>query len=262
MTYYGAGHGGVHLPFNFALIETDWNARKIASFIDDYEVALPDGGWPNWVLGSHDARRIAGKVGEAQARVAAMMLLTLRGTPTLYQGDELGIGDIAIPDDALRDPRELREPGLGLGRDPARTPMAWDRTPSGGFTQGTPWLPLHSDWASRYVEVQSSNPASMLTLYRTILQLRHRHPALSTGRYIGVDAQGDVLAYRREGEDESFLIILNLGRFQQQIPVELSEYTTILSTLLGEPLSKPSLLQPDEGLLLKRHQVAHFASEC
>jgi glycosidase len=252
MTYYGPRQNGVHLPFNFALVETEWDARTIATLIEDYEAALPDGGWPNWVMGSHDARRIAARVGDAQARVAAMLLLTLRGTPTLYQGDEIGIGDVDIPADALRDPRELREPGLGLGRDPARTPMAWDGTTNGGFTQGEPWLPLHDDWISRNIGAQQSDPGSMLHLYRSLLHLRRRHPALSGGRYVGVEAQGDVLAYRRENDDEAFLILLNLGQFEQQMPVELGEFLPILSTLKEEPLSKPSLLQPDEGLLLIR----------
>ncbi len=107
---------------------------------------LPPGGWPNWVIASHDYPRIAAKLGEAQARVAAMLLLTLRGTPTLYQGDELGIGKVIVPSDRVRDPKELREPGIGLGRDPSRTPMAWDRSPHAGFSSVEPWLPLHVDW--------------------------------------------------------------------------------------------------------------------
>src|SRR5918994_1015648 len=101
---------------------------------------------PNWVIASHDYPRIAAKLGEAQARVAAMLLLTLRGTPTLYQGDELGIGKVDIPPHQVRDPKELREPGIGLGRDPSRTPMAWDGSLNAGFTTGEPWLPLHGDW--------------------------------------------------------------------------------------------------------------------
>src|SRR3546814_12795723 len=97
---------------------------------------------------------MAARVGEAQARVAAMLLLTLRGTPTLYQGDEIGLGEVTIPPDQLKDPRELREPGLGLGRDPSRTPMAWDASPNRGFSEGPPWLPLHSDRRSRHEEAQ------------------------------------------------------------------------------------------------------------
>src|SRR3546814_6384994 len=91
---------------------SDWSSDVCSSDL----AALPAHGWPNWVTGSHDAKRMAARVGEAQARVAAMLLLTLRGTPTLYQGDEIGIGEVTIPPDQLKDPRELREPGLGLGQ--------------------------------------------------------------------------------------------------------------------------------------------------
>jgi glycosidase len=112
----------VHLPFNFQLVDAPWEARSLATLIADYEAALPPGGWPNWVLGNHDRPRVAAKRGQAQARVAAMLLLTLRGTPTLYYGDELGLSDVAISPAQTQDPRELREPGLALGRDPVRTP--------------------------------------------------------------------------------------------------------------------------------------------
>ena len=115
MHYYGRERAGVHLPFNFQLIDAPWEARSLATLIADYEAALPPGGWPNWVLGNHDRPRVAAKRGQAQARVAAMLLLTLRGTPTLYYGDELGLSDVAIPPAQVQDPRELREPGLGLG---------------------------------------------------------------------------------------------------------------------------------------------------
>jgi glycosidase len=88
MAYYGVG---VHLPANFHLISVDWQARRIAELIAAYEAALPAGAWPNWVLGNHDKHRVASRVGPAQARVAAMLLLTLRGTPTIYYGDEIGM---------------------------------------------------------------------------------------------------------------------------------------------------------------------------
>ena len=126
VAYYGEGLSGAHLPFNFQLIQTAWNARAIARMVDEYEAAIPPGGWPNWVLGNHDQPRIAVRVGAAQARVAAMLLLTLRGTPTLYYGDEIGIGRVEIPPDRVQDPWEKNEPGLGFNRDPERTPMQWD----------------------------------------------------------------------------------------------------------------------------------------
>ena len=97
VAYYGKDLKGVQLPFNFQLLRTPWDARGIADLIDRYEAALPFGGWPNWVLGNHDNPRIASRVGAAQARVAAMILLTLRGTPTLYYGDEIGMHNVPVP---------------------------------------------------------------------------------------------------------------------------------------------------------------------
>src|SRR5262249_50746992 len=95
VAYYGRDLSGVPLPFDFTLLSARWNAREIAALIDTYEAALPAGGWPNWVLGNHDRPRIATRVGPEQARVAAMLLLTLRGTPTIYYGDELGMEQVA-----------------------------------------------------------------------------------------------------------------------------------------------------------------------
>jgi alpha-glucosidase len=117
VTYYGMHGDGAQLPFNFQLLLLqDWSAGTIAGIIAQYEAALPPGAWPNWVLGNHDRPRIASRIGTAQARVATMLLLTLRGTPTIFMGDELGMVDTPISSAAVRDPAELREPGKGLGR--------------------------------------------------------------------------------------------------------------------------------------------------
>jgi alpha-glucosidase len=233
MTYYGPELDGVHLPFNFQLIDAPWNARGLAKIIAEYEAALPPGGWPNWVLGNHDRPRVAAKLGEAQARVAAMLLLTLRGTPTLYYGDELGIGDVEIPADRVRDPRELREPGLGLGRDPVRTPMPWDGSANAGFTTGEPWLPLHADWRTRNVVAEEGDSGSMLLLYRRLLALRRAHDALSVGEIALIDAEGDVLAYERRAGDERLLIVLNIGGEEQSfaMPDWATDCSVLLSTL-------------------------------
>src|SRR3954466_6130622 len=117
----GKDLSGAPVPFNFQLIHTAWNATAIAALVAEYEAAIPEGGWPNWVLGNHDQPRIAARVGAAQARIAAMLLLTLRGTPTMYYADEIGLAKVEVPPDRARDPWERNEPGLGLGRDPART---------------------------------------------------------------------------------------------------------------------------------------------
>ena len=239
----------VHLPFNFQLIENKWNARIIARLIADYEASLPEWGWPNWVLGSHDAPRIAARRGgEAQARVAAMMLLTLRGTPTLYQGDELGIGKVTIPLNRIRDPRELREPGLGLGRDRSRTPMPWNASLNAGFTNGEPWLPLNDDWVSRNVSSQAADEGSMLALYRRLLALRRSHPALSVGDLRLLPAEGDVLAYERRCGDERLFVALNLGHQPQPFTLLEGSWSVIASTL--DPRAFDGQLAPNEGLIL------------
>ena len=160
------------MPFNFQLIQSAWNAPNIAEIMDKYEAALPHGAWPNWVLGNHDKARIASRIGEAQAWVAAMLLLTLRGTPTICYGDEIGMKDVLIAPEQVQDPAEKNEPGLGLGRDPERTPMPWDGSPLAGFTTGKPWLPLGPDHASANVAAMSKSPDSILNLYRRLIELR------------------------------------------------------------------------------------------
>lgn len=245
--YYGVGEPGVHLPFNFQLIDLPWDAGAIGDAIRNYEKTLPKGGWPNWVLGNHDRPRIATKVGEAQARVAAMLLLTLRGTPTIYYGDEIGMADVPVPTEEVKDPRELREPGIGLGRDPVRTPMAWDGTPHAGFSSGKPWLPLHVDWPIRNVEAENSKPASMLGLYRALLGLRRAEPALSVGSIELVDAGRDVLAYERRDGQARLFVALNFSSEPRTIGGPDGEL--ILSTVdLG---ALEGALRANEGIIMR-----------
>ena len=247
MDYYGTREApGVHLPFNFQLLDAPWNAQALARIIADYEAALPAGGWPNWVIGSHDAPRIAGRLGEPQARVAAMLLLTLRGTPTLYQGDELGIGNVDIPADRIRDTQDLRQPGLGLGRDGSRTPMPWDESPQAGFSSAEPWLPLNQDWHSRNVAHQDANPGSMLSLHRALLSLRRQFQALSIGSQQVHPAADGVLLYERSHGEQRILVVLNLTRTPQ--PLELPAGEVLLSTLPHRHFT--GQLAADEGIIL------------
>ena len=209
VTYYGRGGRGAQLPFNFHLLQLqDWSAAALGELIIRYNAALPAGAWPNWVLGNHDRRRVATRVGPAQARVAAMLLLTLRGTPTLYMGDELGMVDTPIPPEAVRDPAELRQPDQGQGRDPVRTPFPWDGSAGRGFTTGSPWLPFGDDVP---LAVQREDASSMLSLQRRLLALRREHPALAVGAIDGVAAHGAVLWYSRVLDGARFEIVLNTG---------------------------------------------------
>jgi alpha-glucosidase len=211
MAYYGVDLAGLHLPFNFQLIHAQWEAATIAAIARSYEAALPAGAWPNWVLGNHDRSRIASRVGTRQARVAAMLLLTLRGTPTLYYGDELGLRDGVILPHQVRDPWEKNVPGLGLGRDPERTPMQWSSGRNAGFSSGTPWLPIGEDYLEQNVESERDDPRSMLSLYRNLLALRRREPALSLGSYQELfSLTSGVLAYQRSYDGRTLTVVLNL----------------------------------------------------
>jgi len=211
VAYYGHELRGANMPFNFALLEAPWRARAIVQLIDQYEVALPPGGWPNWVLGNHDRPRIAGRVGAEQARVAAMLLLTLRGTPTVYYGDEIGMPQVTIPPDRVRDPFERNVPGIGCGRDGARTPMQWDASPHAGFSTVEPWLPIAPGYAIDNVERERLDAASIYNLYRRLIALRRRSAALRDGAYRPIVASGDLLLYVREAAGERTLVGLNLG---------------------------------------------------
>lgn len=214
MRYYGPHNNGAHLPFNFLLVSLPWHATEIGTAIDEYEAALPTGGWPNWVLGNHDRLRIVSRVGMEQGRVAAILLLTLRGTPTIYYGDEIGMNDVAIPLHEIKDPQGLNMPEKDLSRDPARTPMQWNDTPHAGFTAGKPWLPIDRNFRQKNVARQQSDPQSMLLLYRKLIRLRKTEDSLHSGSYSPVTvkgAAGRILAYVREGKNNRrLLIVLNL----------------------------------------------------
>jgi alpha-glucosidase len=251
--YYGRDHPGLHLPFNFALLSAPWNAREIARIIDAYEAALPPGGWPNWVLGNHDRARIASRVGRAQARVAAMLLLTLRGTPTCYYGDEIAMYDVAIPTDRVRDPLEKNMPGLGLGRDGCRTPMQWDAGAFAGFSRVEPWLPLAADFRAENVDNERKDPESTFNLYRALIRLRRRTAALVEGTYRPVHATGQILLYWREGARDRLLVALNFGDEPVRAELDGLRGRIALSThcdRADEPVDRVVDLRPNEGVVV------------
>jgi alpha-glucosidase len=255
VAYYGNDLAGAQMPFNFALLSTLWSARSIEKIIADYERALPPGAWPNWVLGNHDRPRVASRVGEVQARVAAMLLLTLRGTPTLYYGDEIGMRQVAIAPGQVRDPFEKNVPGIGVGRDGCRTPMQWSAEPNAGFSTATPWLPPADDFARENVANLDRDRGSILSLYKALITLRKRLPPLMTGVYQPVAAQGDILLYRREGVGGVIVVALNLGA--EPVSVASSSIgfgrEILLSTFLdrqGEEIQGTVDLRGNEGVII------------
>jgi alpha-glucosidase len=261
VAYYGNDLAGAQMPFNFALLSTLWNARSIEKIIAEYEHVLPAGAWPNWVLGNHDRPRVASRVGREQARVAAMLLLTLRGTPTLYYGDEIGMRQVAIAPDRVRDPFEKNVPGIGVGRDGCRTPMQWNATAGAGFSTAATWLPLADDYSSENVANLEADASSILSLYRALIALRRKLPQLVKGAYQPVAAQGDILLYHRDAEGEAVVVALNLGG--EPVSVASSSIGVgreiLLSTFLdrgGEQVQGTLDLRGNEGVILGRSAQA------
>src|SRR5262249_30650383 len=155
-----------------------------------------------WVLGNHDRPRVASRIGQEQARVAAMLLLTMRGTPTIYYGEEIGMREGAIPQDHLRDPIGDSIVGLTHGRGSGRPPMQWDRSVFAGFSTVVPWLPIADDSTGANVADQRQDPGSIYNLYRRLLTTRRDSPALYEGAYRPVVDEGHLLVFARIAESE------------------------------------------------------------
>lgn len=251
--FYGAEGDGLHLPFNFRLIEAPWTATAVQAVVDDLEAALPAFAWPNYVLGNHDQKRVASRVGEAQARMAAVLLLTLRGTPTLYYGDEIGMLQADIPPERQQDPFGRRVPGEG--RDGCRTPMQWDSSSGAGFSSADLadyWLPVSADSQERNVASQLTDKRSMLTLYRDLLRLRRTEPALNRGNYVALDAPASVFAYLRALGPDRFAVALNFTG--DAVSVAVPDGDVVLSThpgRIGEEVAGHLTLGPDEGIIVR-----------
>lgn len=252
--YYGKNGDGLHMPFNFRLLGQPWEASAISKSVEALEVALPGFAWPNYVLGNHDNSRLATRIGNDQARIAAMLLLTLRGTPTLYYGDELGIDIRHIPPEKIQDPQ-----GLQLGpertRDNGRTPMQWDDSPNAGFSSTEPWLPISGDYRDRNVQVQISDPTSILNLYKRLLWFRNANPVLQAGSYRGIDTDNDgCFTYLRELDAERYLIALNFtDQFQLLSIPEFKKGAVVISTHLDRDetiLLSGLSIRPHEGLIV------------
>jgi len=249
----------IHLPQNINLHDTDWDAGAIRQLADKYEQLLPEGAWPNWVLGNHDQHRVFTRVGRAQGRVALMLLLTLRGTPIMYYGDEIGMCDGKIPPHKVQDPWEKQSPGLGLGRDPERTPMQWDSSANAGFTDEDvePWLPVAPDYQTINVASEKDQPDSVLNLVKRLISLRRAEPALHLGAYHSHNCPAGLFVFSRYDEADHFLILLNFTNeaIDWLLPAGLQKGTWRLSTFLDltdEAVGSESItVRANEGLIMQ-----------
>jgi len=241
--YYGHGDE-LHLAFNFPPLYTPWDAGAWRRQIDDVVAHLdPRDAWPTWVLSNHDNARHRTRYGsEARARAAAVLLLTLRGTPFLYAGEELGLEDALIPPDRVRDPG---------GRDGCRAPIPWTSAPHHGWATADAWLPWTADAPIRNVDSLRADSASILHLYRRLVTTRRRSPALRTGTWAALPAPEGVLAYRRARDGDERLVLVNFT--SKPLPVEVPEPRTIEVASSGtrEGGAYDGTLAPDEAVVLR-----------
>lgn len=256
--YYGEQNDELHMPFNFALLGRPWDAGIFRGIVDNLEAAVPPGAWPNYVISNHDEHRVVTRYGYDGARAAMLILLTLRGTPTMYYGDEIGMQNTEIPPELEQDPWGLRVPGLGLGRDPERTPMQWDDGPNAGFApEGvTTWLPVNADKATINVASQMDDPRSMLSLTRRLLSLRRRMPALSIGDYRPLDGvPADCFAFERTYGDQRVLVAVNFAEHEQIVHLADAATCEVLASTMMDREGQVDLdalsLRPFEGIIIQ-----------
>ncbi len=222
------GHDRLHAGFDYSYANSKWGAKNFRCAIQKWEALHHPYAWPNYFLNNHDTPRSSTRYaqGEDDARVKllAAMHLTLRGTPFLYYGEEIGMRDIKLKRSQIMDPVGKRYWPFNKGRDGCRSPMQWDVKKNAGFTTGKPWLPLHPDYISRNVQTQSQNPKSVLAFYKNLIQLRRSHSALNDGEIHFFDnVPGQILAYSRQADSEQILVLLNFDKkpATYEIPGEL-----------------------------------------
>ncbi|WP_129666360.1 alpha-amylase family glycosyl hydrolase [Phytoactinopolyspora endophytica] len=233
--YYGPALNGMHLPFPFRLLETEWQAGRLRNELAGLYAAMPAGGWPIIALGNHDRLRLATRLGAAQARVAAVLMLTVAATPCLLYGDELGMTDQPVPAERQRD--HFGHTAGGVSRDSTRTPMPWSAGYNAGFSSADPaklWLPLARNSAEINVDAQLADPSSFLSLYRRLIQVRRASSALRHGelRFLADACTDAVVAYERYRGADHKAVLLNLTDSPARVQLGLTG-TVLLSTVGG-----------------------------
>ena len=242
------GDDQLHMAFHFALLHSRWTAKKLATAIRSQLNALPKDGWPTWVLSNHDFQRHPTRWGggDERAKAAAVIALTLPGTPFLYYGEELGMAEGRLKRADIVDPPGIRFWPVFKGRDGARTPMQW--TSEGAFTTGIPWLPLNPDTPWRHAEA-TANPLSIVHTYRALLALRRNNEALRSGATIWPDTDhADVLSWQRVVASERVRVLVNTVDRSVLVPGEAGTqvlWSTAAVTDVREPLA------PNEGRVVR-----------
>ena len=216
------GEDKLHAAFNFDLLRKPWSARAFLTSIQQWEGVLDPESFPNYVLNNHDTRRSASRFGRGEddrrLKAAAAILMTLRGTPFIYYGEEIGMRDVPVSRKEIQDPLGLTFWPIPVGRDGCRSPMQWDASEFGGFSKATPWLKVHQNHIQRNVAAQSEDPNSILNFYRRLMAIRKEHPVLRTGMFQPITYEPiNILGYLRQDEEETILVAVNFGRRRRRL---------------------------------------------
>ena len=254
------GDDKLHATFNFEFTWSKFDPAQYVKHILGWEdLYAKHGIWPNYVLGNHDVPRMATRhtKGEDDARLKVLMsmLLTLRGTPYLYYGEEIGMREISLRRSEILDPPGKRFWPFYKGRDGCRSPMQWDASANAGFSSRKPWLPVHPDYIGRNVEAQNTKPDSMLNFTRHLIKLRREKSALQRGDFtLLTEVPKDTLAYLRQTPEQTILVALNFRNYPasvQKIPERV--WNLLFSTARETaPVSAKNLdLAPYEVVILE-----------
>ncbi len=224
MAEYTSGGDKLHMAYSFELLTGQSSSQFFKDTITGLEAKIGDG-WPCWATGNHDVTRVAtrwsnGAVSPARARMFMVMLLTLRGTPCIYQGEELGLTEAQLELEDLVDPYGIAFWPDYKGRDGCRTPMPWRHDAEfAGFSRAKPWLPIFAEHLNAAVSVQQSDDNSMLSAYREFIHWRKAQPALVKGTIEVVDTPSGSLTYIRQFGEQRLLIALNLSNDPQEFEI-------------------------------------------
>ncbi len=245
----------VAMPFNFEGMFTAFRATSFRDFVGTIQSLLTDERIPVYCLGNHDQSRLVSRFGQQQARLIAMMQLTLPGLPVMYYGDELGMSDGHIKNELIQDSFEKNNPGASIGRDPERTPMQWSRDVSAGFTKGVPWLPLPTELQDKTVADQQTDRTSFFALYKNILALRSSTSALRRGAYETSGTNNEhIFSYKRSDKDYVFIVALNFS--DQTAECQISEPNLDIIAATSQPISMIDehtvSLRPYQGIVMAR----------
>jgi alpha-glucosidase len=206
--------GNLHMTFNFDFLWSKWNPKSFVNVIQSWEDRLAPGSWPTYVLNNHDVIRAGTRYGKREdddiLKAAAVLLLTMRGTPFLYYGEEIGMRDIKVKRKDILDPIGRKYWPFHKGRDGCRSPMQWEPSTNAGFGQGKPWLPVHPNYMSRNVKAMQTDKNSIWYTYQKLLKLRKEYEVLRTGMFLPVTFdQKSLLAYLRQNDTDTILVVIN-----------------------------------------------------